>query len=284
MTTFHFDIPVSSIQLGHELGLPHHGPECILNGVSSLQELSSGNLSFAVKSFDQYPDGAAVIASGIASAGASWLESDNPRFDFIRALRYLVDQKYIARKFSGTVDESAVIHSTAVLEQGVNIAPGARIGPFTHISSNVSIGENVVIGSGCRIGHSGFGYERDKLGRPVSFPHLGKVVIEDNVVIGNQCSIARGNLEDTTIGAGSCLDDQVYVAHNVSVAENVLVMSGVHLNGRVEVERECWIGTSAIVKEGRRISAGAVVGMGSVVVKDVGPQETVAGNPARVMG
>jgi acetyltransferase-like isoleucine patch superfamily enzyme len=44
-----------------------------------------------------------------------------------------------------------------------------------------------------------------------------------------------------------------------------------------------WIGARSIILKGVTIGAGAVVGMGSIVTKDVPPRTVVAGNPARVI-
>lgn len=80
------------------------------------------------------------------------------------------------------------------------------------------------------------------------------------------------------------IDDQAYIAHKVSVDANILVMSGVRLNGRVSIGERFWIGTDASVREGWCVGDRTVVGTGSVVVRDIPLGKTVAGNPARIMG
>lgn len=49
------------------------------------------------------------------------------------------------------------------------------------------------------------------------------------------------------------------------------------------IEHDVWIGQNAMIKQGLKIGIGAVVGMGSVVTKDVEPYTIVAGNPAKVI-
>jgi sugar O-acyltransferase (sialic acid O-acetyltransferase NeuD family) len=113
-------------------------------------------------------------------------------------------------------------------------------------------------------------------------------------------------LDDVKIGVGSILSPFVtmtsnisvgqhfhaniysYVAHDCEIGDFVTFAPGVHCNGNVLVEDHAYIGTGAILRQGKPgkplvIGKGAVVGMGAVVTKDVAPGTTVVGNPARVM-
>ena len=182
----------------------------------------------------------------------------------------------------GQIHADAEVHPTAVVEKGAAIGLGCIIGPYAHIHACVIIGRNVHVGASTVIGHDGFGYERDGSGRPQHFPHLGRVIIEDDVNIENLCSSDGGVLQDTHIRDSVKIDDHAYIAHNVTVEANTLVMSGVRLNGRIRVGVGCWIGPGARVREGCCIGDRAVVGMGSVVVRDIPVGKTVAGNPARI--
>lgn len=79
-----------------------------------------------------------------------------------------------------------------------------------------------------------------------------------------------------------------YVAHDCMIGDYVTFAPAVKCNGNVHIEDHAYIGTGAILKQGKpsqplRIGRGAVVGMGAVVTKDVAPGETVIGNPARPM-
>lgn len=78
------------------------------------------------------------------------------------------------------------------------------------------------------------------------------------------------------------------MAHDCVVGDFVTFTPRVCCNGYVHIEDHAYIGTGAVLKQGRPgqplvIGRGAVVGMGAVVTKSVPPGATVVGNPARVM-
>ncbi|PKP85263.1 MAG: acetyltransferase [Alphaproteobacteria bacterium HGW-Alphaproteobacteria-2] len=123
------------------------------------------------------------------------------------------------------------------------------------------------------------------------------------------CSVRAANVEimdDVQIGEGAILSPFVtltsnirigrhfhaniysYVAHDCVIGDFVTFAPAVKCNGNVVVEDHAYIGTGAILRQGRpgaplTIGRGAVVGMGAVVTKDVPPGVTVMGNPARAM-
>lgn len=77
-----------------------------------------------------------------------------------------------------------------------------------------------------------------------------------------------------------------YVAHDCVIGDYVTFAPNVHCNGNVVIGDHAYVGTGAIIRQGTRekpivIGAGATVGMGAVVTRDVPPDATVIGNPAR---
>jgi sugar O-acyltransferase (sialic acid O-acetyltransferase NeuD family) len=79
-----------------------------------------------------------------------------------------------------------------------------------------------------------------------------------------------------------------YVAHDCVIGDFVTFAPGVKCNGNVVIEDDVYVGTGAVIKQGRPdaplvIGKGAVVGMGAVVTRSVPPGATVVGNPARPM-
>ncbi|MGH3440875.1 MAG: UDP-3-O-(3-hydroxymyristoyl)glucosamine N-acyltransferase, partial [Nitriliruptorales bacterium] len=95
------------------------------------------------------------------------------------------------------------------------------VGDRVIIEQNTRIGKNCIIQPGTVIGADGFAYERleDTL-ELQRFPHIGGVVLGNNVEICSNCSIARGSLSDTIIGEGTKLDALVHIAHNVEIGRH----------------------------------------------------------------
>lgn len=139
-----------------------------------------------------------------------------------------------------------------------------------------------IIGGNVCIGNSGFGFVKDTDGTWLEIPHVGRVVIGDNVRIGSNCCIDRGTIEDTVIGDGTKIDNMVHIAHNCKIGKNVIICAGVVFCGSVTIEDDVWLAPGTLIKEGITIGKGAKTGLGAVVINDVPPGALVYGNPAKV--
>lgn len=280
---FVLNTPVAANSLCHglSLGLPSLLSGTNIHAVAPFATASPGDLTFSVKTPQVIEKGVIAFTPPSEALDGLVIVSDNPRLDFIRALTWLQAGKYFAAPQLGSIHSTAEIHPEASISASCHISENCVVGKNSTLMAGVCLGKNVKIGNNCTLGHDGFGFERDSEGVPHRFPHLGGVELGNGVEIGNSCTIARGTLGNTVIGDDSKVDDHCYIAHNVNVGQRVLIMAGVRLNGRVRIENSCWLGTNALVREGRCIGESALVGMGSVVVTDVEPKTTVLGNPAK---
>lgn len=103
--------------------------------------------------------------------------------------------------------------------------------------------------------------------------------IENDVVVGDRVTVKSG----VQLWDGVVLEDDVFVGPNATFTNDRLPRSRNRQakRERTIVEKRASIGAGAVLLPGIRIGAGAMIGAGSVVVSDVPPHSTVAGNPAR---
>ncbi len=159
--------------------------------------------------------------------------------------------------------------------------PG-KIYPGAHLySENVFVSNNLKVKPGAVIGYEGFGFERHPDGTPFRIPHIGHVILGDNVEIGANTVIARGTVDDTVIGNNVKIDDCVFIAHNCRIGDNTLIVAGAVICGSVTIGKNCFIGAGCRIKEKVIIGDGATVGIGAVVIKDVQTGAIVAGMKAQ---
>ena len=160
-----------------------------------------------------------------------------------------------------------------------------ELGDNTIIYNNVSIINKVIIGKGCivqsgaLIGQDDFSYTENEGHRKKMIKHYG-VQIEDDVLIGPGTIINRGTIDNTVIGRGCKIDARCIISHNVILGEDSALIAGTILYGSVKTGANAYMAT-ALVRNQLHIGDNAVIGMGSVVVKDVDANVTVAGVPAK---
>lgn len=124
---------------------------------------------------------------------------------------------------------------------------------------------------------------------------LDWTVVAENCVVMDQVIIGLGSIlspfvtitSNITIGSSFHANLYSYVGHDCVIGDFVTFAPGVKCNGNVVIENHAYVGTGAIIKPGRTgkpltIGKAAVIGMGSVVTKDVPPGVTVVGNPAEI--
>lgn len=168
----------------------------------------------------------------------------------------------------------------AVIEDGVQIGDNTFIDAHVHIKTDCKLGKNIIIKSHTTIGNWGFGFVKNAEGQYENFPHFGTVSLEDDVQIGSNCCIDRGTLGDTLIKKGVRIDNLVHIAHNVEVGENTLIIANSLIGGSVVIGDNCWISPSVTVRNALKIGNNVLVGMASVVTKNLAANEQYAGVPA----
>ena len=177
------------------------------------------------------------------------------------------------------IGERCRVGPGAVIGRGVRLGPDCRIGAHASIS-HAYLGARVYVYPGARIGQEGFGFATTPQGF-LSVPQLGRVIVEDDVEIGANCTIDRGSVHDTVIGAGSRLDNLVQIGHNVKLGRCCVIVAQAGISGSTVLEDFVMLGGQAGLTGHLRIGQKARIGAQAGVMSDVAAGAEVVGSPAQ---
>lgn len=294
----HIDIKKDLSELGHSFEA--EGNSVPVTRFSSITEAGDDDITFCYYEADKATQYMSQSNAGVILCNKSMIGKihpkksqqfyflDNPRLAFVQLLKRANDKTATVRQIS----PNAIIHDSSKIGKNCSIQPYAVIDQNSTIGENCvigtgvsiinsTIGENCVIQSGATIGEDGFAYERYPSGGLEHFPHLGRVIIENNVDISANCSIARGSMTNTIIGEGTKLDALVHIAHNVKIGKNCELTAGTIIGGSTTVGNSTWTGLNSTLKDNIHVGNNVIVGAGAMVIRDVDDNDIVAGVPAK---
>jgi UDP-3-O-[3-hydroxymyristoyl] glucosamine N-acyltransferase len=247
---------------------------------------------------------ASAVIAREAAAGLTCIVVDDPQ----AAMLTLLGQVYRTRhpELPSGVHATAFVSQEATLGEGVAVGPGAvieagaNIGARTQVRGRAYVGCNVTIGDDCHvypsatildrcqlgdrvtvwsgavIGKDGFGFLQRE-GKHARIPHVGNVIIKDDVEIGALSTVARGAMENTIIGNGVIIDDHCHVAHNCEIGDHTVICGRTAMGGSVKVGKNVFLLQDSGISNGRSVGDGAIVGSSARVIhKDLGPGEKTA--------
>lgn len=150
----------------------------------------------------------------------------------------------------------------------ISIGDNCFIAPQAHLFAEP--GRDIIIGDRCMIAAD-------------SFLH-GPIVLGNEVAINHGCSLDGGS-------GKIIIGDQTRIANNVTIyafnhgmAPNTPIYQQKSNSKGITIGKDVWIGAQAGIVDGVTIGDCAVIGMGTIVTKDVPDYGIVAGNPARLIG
>ena len=176
------------------------------------------------------------------------------------------------------IGKNTFIGSNTIIENNVSIGNNCIIGSQVVLRNSI-IGNGVVIQDGCKIGLKGFGFIPLK-GKNLRFPHIGRVLIGNNVEIGANCTIDKATLGSTLVKNGVKIDNLVQVAHNVEIGENTVIAACVGIAGSSSIGKNCMIGGQAGISGHIKIGDRVMVQAQSGVMRSIPSDTTVMGMPA----
>ena len=178
------------------------------------------------------------------------------------------------------VGENVVIGENVVLGENVSLYPGCVIGDNVSVGANsliypnvviyrdCVIGKRAIIQAGAVIGSDGFGFAKDG-DRWIKIPQIGRVIIGDDVEIGANTSIDRGALDDTVIGDGVKLDNQIQIAHNVVIGDHTAMAGCVGVAGSTKIGRRCTVGGAGMIVGHLDLADDVHISAGTLVTKSL---------------
>jgi len=166
------------------------------------------------------------------------------------------------------IGENVTVYPGCVIGDGVAIGNGSLLYPNVVIYGRCVVGQRAIIHAGAIIGSDGFGFAKESE-RWVKIPQIGRVIIGDDVEIGANTSIDRGALDDTQIGDGVKLDNQIQIAHNVRIGENAAMAGCVGVAGSTIIGRRCTIGGAGMITGHLELVDDVHVSAGTMVSKNL---------------
>lgn len=216
--------------------------------------------------------------------GKALLVTPDPFESYIKLVKHFRPFTPSVKMISDTanIDEGTVIMPNVFAGNHVHIGKNCVIHPNVTIYDDCIVGDNVIIHSGTVIGSDAF-YFNTKKNRDAWFKKMdscGRVVIEDDVEIGANCTIDRGVSADTKIGAGSKLDNLIHIGHDVVVGKNCLVAAQVGIAGCTVVGNGVTIWGQAGLSKTLNVGDNATLLAQSGLGTDIAAGATYFGTPA----
>lgn len=284
--------------------------EISISGVSPIETAVEGDLTFVLEAGNlkaaEASKATALVAPRRTRPTKPAILVGNPRLALAQVLSLFMKKRTVRKG----------VHKTAVIREGVKLGKDVSVGPFVTIEEGVRVGArttihpgafigegsevgedcvirpNVVIYEGVKIGNrvvlnagvvvgvDGFGFAQED-GRHAKIPQVGGVVIEDDVEIYANSTIARATMNNTVIGRGTKIDCLCQIAHNVTVGEDCAITAMVGLAGSSSVGNRVFVGGKASLSNKVSVGDNSLIMGKAGVTKNFPANSVISGFPAR---
>ncbi|SHH87490.1 UDP-3-O-(3-hydroxymyristoyl)glucosamine N-acyltransferase [Pollutimonas bauzanensis] len=191
---------------------------------------------------------------------------------------------------TAAIAEGASIGPYCVVEEGARIGRGTRLGPHCVVGTNsalgqdcllharvtlyhnVTVGDRAILHSGSVFGADGFGFAPDphkEAGAWAKIAQIGGVVMGDDVEIGANTTVDRGALENTVVGNGVKLDNQIMIGHNVQIGDHTAMAACVGVAGSTIIGRRCTLAGAAMLSGHLVLGDDVHISGGSAVTSNI---------------
>lgn len=297
-------------EIASRLGLRLKGSDTEVMTVCSYENIKEGALVpllGKLTSGDVFSSSAAafLMKNGTEpDSGRTFLLADDPEMAVVGALELLHPKKKPAAgihpmacvapdaKIGGNVSIGAfsyvgsgcVIGDGCIIHNNVSISDGAVLGKDCEIYPNATVygtavlKDRVTLHSGSVIGADGFGYY-PRNGVHVKIPHIGGVILENDVEIGANSCVDRGKFDATVIGEGTKIDNQCMVGHNCVLGRGCIMAGQAALAGSTTLGDYVVMGARSGASDHVKIAPKTMLAGQCGVISDIDKPGIYAGFP-----
>ena len=299
---------ISVKKIANFLDAEYTGKEFSISTVSSLNKIKNNSLLFYsdisnfqfkikdnkkydLKKLEKYKNIVIITTENVKKKiNVPIIISKNPRLDFQRVvIQFFSDDEFKAK-----------IHKTAIIEKGAKIGKKVHIGSNCYIGNNVTIGDNTKIFSNTSIfgktkigknttvlsnssiGIEGYGFSFSE-DESIHFPHIGSVLIGNNVWIGSNTNIEKSQIDETIIEDNVKIDSLVQIGHNSVIKKSAQITAGTIICGRAKIGKNCWIAPNSVIDAACEIGDNSFVGTLSLVKTSFPKNSVIVGSPAKLL-
>lgn len=250
-----------------------------INGISQLLDNSDNTITWCndknLINLNLINNKTIIVSENLprdANKNNNYIIVEKPRVEFKKLLDIL---------YPDIINYEPILGQNTFIGNNVTIGTNVKIGHNSVILDNTIICDNVTIGCNNTIGGVGFGYEKNELGEYELIKHIGNVVINNGVEIGNNTCIDRGVIGSTIIGENCKIDNLVHIAHGVNIGKNSLIIANAMIAGSVTIGENVWVAPSSSIINGIKIGNNSMTGIGALVIKEIKDNELHIGSPAK---